>query len=602
MLTRRAQPLTVLAIILAAVLLVDLVTTASVFAKRRNAPLLPNFASADTARVNWNIDPYPSAANAGFTVKIAEPGRVNSAGKITYRGGAVAPSLNATYVMAALDEANRTGDRRWLRRAETAMDQVLQTSHNGFLPHKFTDTDVFGHALPDPWYSSQAQGLLLSALARLYEVTGNQRWRKASDPVFAALPTFRGFLAGPKPAPEPWLSVVDAAGFLWFEQFTRGQAPVMVLVNQIQTSVGIYDYQRVLADNPTKTDQARRLFAGGVATVTHYAPRTRNPGRISITSLAANQRDPATHAMITRQLRTLSRITGNGSFGALARQFALDDNLPPFNLAKVEIRDPNLSIYKPAPNEASFTVDPLPPAKVTSAGRVSYRDGAVNPGLSASYALAAMDRYDKTGQAIWLSRAKEAVRHVLASSPDGGLLPYRFPNTDIHGSTLPNPWYSSEGQGLLLSALARLSDTTGEAVWRERSNDVFKALTRVRGFGPDGSPPPKAWLSFVDDSGYLWFETYAGGDAVSAVVPGHLATVLGIYDYWRITRNPTAKLLFDGGVTTIEHYLPTIRQEGRTPLYAFSNKSSDPRFEATTTRQLKTLSRITAGLAGLASG
>jgi hypothetical protein len=60
-----------------------------------------------------------------------------------------------------------------------------------------------------------------------------------------------------------------------------------------------------------------------------------------------------------------------------------------------------------------------------------------------------------------------------------------------------------------------------------------------------------------------------------------------------MTRDPIAWVLFSGGVTTIRHYLPQIRHSGRPPLYAFGNKSSDPRFEATITRQLQTLAEIT---------
>ena len=592
----RRTPLTVLALILALILLLDVVATATVYVKRRDAPQFPDFARADTTSVDWQVDPYPSAADAGFTVDIAEPGQVDGSGRVTYRDGAISPALSAMYVIAALDEAQKTGQDRWVQRAATAMNQVLLTSKNGFLPHQFEDTDVFGHELPHPWYSSQAQGLVLSALASLYEVTGDEKWRTSSDPVFAAMTTFRGFLAGSKPAPEPWLDVVDAEGYLWFEQFTRGIAPTKVLAFEMEAAVGIYDYQRVLADRRAERRTARTMFAGALATVTEYAPKSRVPGLISMTSLVANHRDPAAHAIVERQLRIFERITGQASFGDLRRALDTDDNFPVFNAAKLRIGDQDASPYTPLPDEPAFSTHPASPATVTASGEIFYRQGKVNPGLNAGYALGALDRYDSTGDKIWLLRAEKAVRQVLATAEGQGRLPYRFRNTDIYGHPLPDPWYSSEGQGLMLSALARLSDVTGDKVWTKHARDVFAPLTRVRDFGPDGSTPPRSWLSFVDDDGYLWFEQYAGGISASAVVPGHLTALLGIYDYWRLTHDIDAKNLFIGGTTTIRHYLPRIRREGRPPWYALGNKKPDARFEATISRQLQELARITGDL------
>ena len=592
MVARRHAPLSLLAMILAVVLVVDVVAAATVYVKRRNAPDFPEFARAEVTAVNWDVEPYPSAAPDDFSVEISAPGRIDPTGRVTYREGAVFPSLSATYVIAALEKAERMGSDLWLRRAVTAMDQVLRTSQDGFLPHRFADTDVFGRSLPNPWYSGQAQGLVLSALARLYEVTGEARWRTSSDPVFQTLTTFRGFLAGSQPAAEPWLDVVDSAGYVWFEAFTHGRAPTMILARHMQATVGIYDYQRVLADRPAETRLARRLFSAGLATVQRYAPLSRTPGKVSVTSLVSGQRDPADHNVVEKQLSILSRMVNDTSLARIARLLDQDDDLPTFNAAGIAPRDADVSVYDPLPDEPAFRVDPPLPTRVTPSGRVTYREGAINPAMSASYALASLDRYETTDQQLWLDRAKMSVNQVLDSSRRG-LLPYRFSNSDIYGFPLPEPWYSAEGQGLMLSALARLYRLTGDPVWRTRSRDVFLALTRVRDISVDGAPPPRAWLSFVDDSGYLWFEQYAGGVAASLVVPGHLAGLLGVYDYWQMSRSPVAKALFDGGATTVRHYLPRIRRDGRAPWYAVGNKSSDSRFEATVTRQLVTLGRIT---------
>lgn len=588
----RRTPVTVLALILASVMLVDVIAAATVYVERRDAPDFPDFRRADTTSVDWQVEPYPSPADAGFTVDIAEPGKVDGSGRVTYREGAISPGLSAMYVIAALDKAHKTGDDQWVQRATTAMNQVLRTSQNGFLPHQFDDTDVFGHQLPHPWYSSQAQGLVLSALARLYEVTGDEKWRTSSDPVFAAMTTFRGFLAGSKPAAEPWLDVLDTEGYLWFEQFTHGIAPTKVLASEMQAAIGIYDYQRVLADRPAERRKGRLFFAGSLATVEKYVPLSRTPGWVSVTSLASGQHDPIEHNVVEDQLATFGRITHDAALARMALLFDEDDNLPVFNITRLRPLNADVRVYSPLPDEPWFSVKPPEPASVSTSGRVTYREGLVNPTLSASYALTALDRYAKTDDRAWLDRATVAVDQALQTSKKG-LLPYRFSNSNIYGSPLPIPWYSAEGQGLMLSAMAELYRVTDNPVWVTRSRDVFEALTRVRDVSVDGAPPPQPWLSFRSDDGYLWFEQYAGGVSASLVVPGHLTALLGVYDYWLITRSPSAEWLFNGGVTTVRHYLPIIRKPGRPALYAVGNKSSDPRFDNIVTRQLVTLAKIT---------
>lgn len=588
-----SRPLVVLAAVLAAVVLADLLVTVVVFADRRNDARAPRFQQADVGSVRWDVPPYADGGDQlGFTVTPGAPATVSSSGRVTYRNNTLNPALSASYSVAALARYRETQDERWLERAEQALLGVLERAPDGRLPYGSPDTDPFGARLPVPGFSAAAQGLMLSAMAGLYDETGDPRWRTESHDVFAALYRFKGFFAGDDPAPEPWFSLVDGDGFLWFEHFTYGRAPARVMTDQIYALLGIYDYRRSLADEPRQSTRATRLFAGGLATVQKNLAQVRLPGQLSYFSISARSQSSSGHQVLQQQLQLLARITGEQRFREVAAALDADDDLAPFTVADISIADADVDVYSPLSSAYGYTTAPPEPAVVTESGQVTFRDGEINPGLSASYALAALDEHRRTGDPAWLSRAESAVLHAMRTA-DGGLLPYRFVDSDALGVRLDTPWYSAQGQGLMLSALVRLARTTGEARWRMEAKAVYETLQRFRDFGADGAQPPRPWISLVDDSGYLWFEQFPTGSAPSLVVNVQLTAVLAVYEYWQLTRDPVARTVFAGGAATLSHYLPLIRKPGRAPWYSLATKDPDARYDDLVDRQLATLARIT---------
>ena len=203
--------------------------------------------------------------------------------------------------------------------AVTAADDVLATVVDGRVPHDYALTDSRGLRIDRGWVSGETQGLMLSTLARLYDVTGERRWRRASHPVFDTLTAFRGFFAGSDPAPAYWTTSVDGAGYLWFDRFSKGLETSSVLSEQVWTGLGIYDYRRVLARSPQDRRASVRLFTGSLATLRHYLPRFRVPHRIWIDSLVAGNRNVRAHFVAEAQLALIERITASpGSSGRRA--------------------------------------------------------------------------------------------------------------------------------------------------------------------------------------------------------------------------------------------------------------------------------------------
>ncbi|MBA2531930.1 MAG: hypothetical protein H0V23_07470 [Nocardioidaceae bacterium] len=590
--TLEGKRLLLLVSILCGVLVIDLAAASTVLLTRRDAPTMPEFVRADLTDLVAGVALYePPASIFGFTTDPPEPAEVDDSGRVTYREKYRYPFLNASYAIASLERYRRTSDVRWLRRAEVAVDQALDSARGGLLPHTFADTDPFEVQLPVPDYTARAQGLMLSALSRLYTVTKDQRWRDAADEVFAPLMLFRGFFAGAAAAPDPWLSVVDADGYLWFERYTHSTAPIGELEGQIWTILGLYDYQDKLADTAEERRLARALLAGGIATTRRYLPETRVPHQVSVTSIAAQAHDPNQHRVVQAQLLTLAHITGEALFERYARLFQKDIQIPSFHRDGVQIRDALVKPYAPPARALDFTTTPEAPADVSSSGQITYRDGAVFPALNATYALAALATYERTGEQRWLSRAETAVAQVLDTARNG-LLPYAFPDKNLFDQELPVPYYSAEAQGLVLSALVRLHEVTNEMRWRKPADAIFKRLLRFRGYAADGLEPPKIWFGLVDDSGFLWFEHYPQGAVPSLTVAVHLSTVLGIYDYWRMTQSPRARVLFTGGVATLQAYLPIIRRPGQVSRLSIQSDDGNLRLHHMVQGQIEILARI----------
>ena len=534
-----ATPLTRVAVILAIVVLLDLVAAFAVHVDRLDDPRFPSFKRADLSATNWSVDTFQTGSgNAGLTTE----GPVGSG-----------PDGRLRYALRSMDRYDRTGDPNWLRRAESSVRHVVSATRDGLVPHFSTRVDFAGREISPPWYDAETQGLLLSALARLYQVTGAEEWRMPSAEVFGALSAFRGFFAGSQPAPVNWLTSVDGEGYVWFDSFSTGFESSRTLTTQLWTALGIYDYARVLAADRSSRDARRHLLAGCVATIERYLPDFRIPGHISVSSLTSKNRDMASHFVAQALLDQLAAVTGRSRLARYAQDLDQDDDLPFFAVGHSEPQ-PGIDVYNPLPTELRLQPGQTEPTRVTRDGRPTRGPGIVDPLNNATFAIAALGRYAETGERTWLSRAESAVDVAMATTIDGAL-GHLYRASNVHGRRMRQPWYSSASQGAVLSALVRLHRATGDPAWLDQARRVRTALTRVDDYG---LPAPRNWISFdTDNRGNLWFRsTPTARDLTANPRPGE--AVLGLYDYWVETADPevlrlpswracdTARLAADG--------------------------------------------------------
>jgi hypothetical protein len=192
-----------------------------------------------------------------------------------------------------------------------------------------------------------------------------------------------------------------------------------------------------------------------------------------------------------------------------------------------------------------------------------------HPVRQALTAIRMADGYRLTGDSTYLDRAtRNAGRLLTRATPSGRALFFPYPYSfALHGNpneVLRAPWYSAMAQGLALTAFVRLHEVTGEQQWRDAADATFESL-KIR--GPRSAP----WVVHLDGSGYLWLEEYPFPPKPDRTINGHLFAAIGLYDYWQLTRDPTAKLLVQGALTTVRHYLPAWRRPGWVSRYCLAH-------------------------------
>jgi hypothetical protein len=257
------------------------------------------------------------AAWGNAPLKIDYP--ANSAGVPRYvRNGRtyLHPVSAAQQGLRQLATYSRTNKAVYLKRARSIADALIAAGVKAdgalWIPYRF---DFALHGLRNdvmraPWYSAMAQGQVLSLASRLYEITGDARYRTAARRIFQSFA-----IVGRRS--RPWVSWVEKR-YLWLEEYP-GKPPDHTLNGFIFALDGVYDYALV-----SKSPVAVRVFQGGLTTLRQYLADFRNPGGISRYCLLHSELSLKYHHIHIGQLRELTRMTGDPFFARMARTFVAD--------------------------------------------------------------------------------------------------------------------------------------------------------------------------------------------------------------------------------------------------------------------------------------
>ena len=278
-------------------------------------PVLPRFA-IDAPMPRGQVNAYlPIPANYEFRTSPSKTVKVTRQ-SVLYKGY-LSPDASAAYALAALERYELGQGDKWLVRAKSSVQQVLDNSVGSLYRHDYTEEVLHGRLKPT-WFSARSQGLMLSALVRLERITNDPQWRERADDTFSSLLRFRDDVPNEVGAAGHWISMVNA-GYLWFEQDPDGPTPSFTISGHLTTTFAVYDYWRM-----TRSAAAARLFAGAVTTIKHYLPQIRVPGGVSRLSLSTPLQELESHKVVTEQLGALSRMTKDPVILRAAQDFAKD--------------------------------------------------------------------------------------------------------------------------------------------------------------------------------------------------------------------------------------------------------------------------------------
>ncbi|HOP05772.1 MAG TPA: D-glucuronyl C5-epimerase family protein [candidate division Zixibacteria bacterium] len=222
------------------------------------------------------------------------------------------PVMMCHRALAYIDLFHDHGDSAFLTTARRYVDclvtQGIHIDSALYFPYQF-DYRVHGRddaLITKPFFSGMAQGQALSALCRLYSLTSDERYRQLADEVFQTMLRPRGEYT-------PWTVFYDTPGCFWIEEYVTEPIPSMTLNGFIFGIYGLYDYWQM-----TGNADADRLIQEAISTVRNYIPSYRRPGNPSFYGLTFHHYDANYHKLHIRQLRQLTRFTGDPFFESWA--------------------------------------------------------------------------------------------------------------------------------------------------------------------------------------------------------------------------------------------------------------------------------------------
>lgn len=253
-------------------------------------------------------------------------------------------------------------------------------------------------------------------------------------------------------------------------------------------------------------------------------------------------------------------------FAYLSREYAIQ-------IKSVQSSKENVSKYSIAEGEIPLiyygTVDGV---------HLGYQEA---PHATAQVAREAFHAYEKTGSKENLSRALFLVDHLLNTAEDSGdymVWEYAFP---WPGYSLEKGWRGSLGQAGILKALILAYKHTGEERYRLASQKTLNAFS---------VPVDEGGLLKLRE-GYAWYPEYVK-ETPPYVLNGFATSLIWIREYHEATADPLAEKLFNEGISSLTHFLPTYNLENGSYYDAMRHIAS-PHYHSIHVYQMKTLFEMT---------
>lgn len=205
-----------------------------------------------------------------------------------------------------------------------------------------------------------------------------------------------------------------------------------------------------------------------------------------------------------------------------------------------------------------------------------------HPVRLAQHTMLFINSYKLTKDQAYLEKAKlYAQRLYDISEKENNELyfPYLF---DV--KELKAPWYSGMAQGQALGAFTRLYEVTTDKKYLDWATRTYNSLKRVK-------KSQKNWVTLIDNKKYIWFEEYPAEEATH-VLNGYLFSIIGLHDYYHVTKDPSVKQYLQASLTTVYDHLHMYRVPNESSVYGIGLPQS-PDYHFVHIRQLDILYKMT---------
>ena len=164
------------------------------------------------------------------------------------------------------------------------------------------------------------------------------------------------------------------------------------------------------------------------------------------------------------------------------------------------------------------------------------------PVTIAHYAFGIFSNLNSNGadeQNKFVRLASWFVDHIHETKEGFGVWQHHFPMPVYH---LQPPWVSAMAQGEGISVLLRAWQLTEDETYLRTAHLAFKSFEYHQRNGG---------VQNIDEDGNIWFEEYPSNPP-GHVLNGFIFALLGLWEYYKVTGNTSAKNLWENGLLTLE--------------------------------------------------
>ena len=199
------------------------------------------------------------------------------------------------------------------------------------------------------------------------------------------------------------------------------------------------------------------------------------------------------------------------------------------------------------------------------------------PGGQARYGLQNLNAYRITEDAFYLRRATAQAQRLLDThiSVNGAwFYPLRFSryrhSKVNNGELMKAPWYGGMAQGGALSLMVRMYEVTGDEKYLAAAKATLNSFLRM---GPAAGP----WVVNLDSAQRLWIQEWPRLP-LDYTYNGHMIATFGLHDYYSLTKDTLALVLFRAAASAALDYAPKFRRPGNISRYCLLHGTPNEKY------------------------